>query len=271
MTSQKLFLRTGPFLLIAVLLASCTTVPLTGRRQLDLVPSSSMLSLSFQQYDNFIKSNTVVTNTAQSRMVKTVGRRIQTAVEEYMRSNGMSDRLRNYNWEFNLVEGKEANAWALPGGKVVVYTGLLPVTQNDAGLATVMGHEIAHAVAKHGDERMSQGLIASMGTAAVAAAMESRPEQTQRVWMSAFGLGAQYGVMLPFSRLHESEADRLGLIFMALAGYDPNTAVGFWERMATMKGGAGVPEFMSSHPSDTSRIRRIKEQLPEALGYYRKP
>lgn len=264
-----LFQFTGG-LLMAGMLISCATVPLTGRRQLDLLPASTMLSLSFQQYSDFIKSNKVVTGTAQSRMVKDVGKRIADAVEEYMRANGLSSRIADYQWEFNLVEGKEANAWALPGGKVVVYTGLLPVTQDATGLAVVMGHEIAHAVAKHGDERMSQGLIASMGTAALSVALENSPQETQRVWTSAFGLGAQYGVMLPFSRLHESEADRLGLIFMALAGYDPEQAVDFWQRMAQMKGGAQVPEFMSSHPSDRTRIQRIREQLPEARGYYRR-
>ncbi|MCA9395421.1 MAG: M48 family metallopeptidase [Candidatus Omnitrophica bacterium] len=252
------------------LLTSCATVPLTGRRQLDLLPSGTMLTLSFQQYDDFIKTNKVITGTPESRLVKEVGRRIADAVEEYLRANGQSARIANYQWEFNLVQSDEANAWCLPGGKVVVYSGLLPITQDATGLAVVMGHEIAHAVAKHGDERMSQGMIASMGTAALSVAMESSPQETQQVWMSAFGLGAQYGVMLPFSRLHESEADHLGLIFMALAGYDPAKAVNFWERMAQMKGGAGVPEFMSSHPSDRSRIQRIHEQLPEAKGYYRK-
>lgn len=256
-------------LCIVGILTSCATVPLTGRRQLDLVPSDTMLSMSFQQYDEFLKTNKISTNAAQTRMVKNVGARIQAAVEEYMRANGLSDRLRSYNWEFNLVESPEANAWCMPGGKVVVYSGLLPITQDEAGLAVVMGHEIAHAVAKHGDERMSQGMMAQLGTAALSTALESRPEQTQKIWMTAFGVGAQFGVMLPYSRLHESEADRLGLIFMALAGYNPNTAVGFWERMATMKGGAGIPEFMSSHPSDSRRISSIKAQLPEAQGYYK--
>lgn len=256
-------------LVFMLTLSSCATVPLTGRRQLDILPSTTMLKMSFQQYDNFLKSNKIISGTAESRMVEQVGQRIARAVEEYMQANGLSDRIKNYQWEFKLIDGKEANAWALPGGKVAVYSGLLPITQNASGLAVVMGHEIAHAVAKHGDERMSQGLIASMGTAAVAAALENRPQETQRVWTSAFGLGAQYGLMLPFSRLHESEADRLGLIFMALAGYDPAEAVGFWQRMSQVKGGAGMPEFLSTHPSDRTRIQNIRNLLPEARGYYR--
>jgi len=226
--------------------------------------------MSFQQYDEFLKTNKLSTNQAQTQTVKSVGAKIQKAVEKYMADNQMSSRLNNYDWEFNLIESPDANAWCMPGGKVVVYTGILPITQDENGLAVVMGHEIAHAIAKHGDERMSQGLITSLGTAALSSALQKKPEATQKLWMSAFGVGAQYGILLPYSRLHESEADHLGLLLMAMAGFDPNGAVGFWERMAAMKNSAGVPQFLSSHPSDQNRIKNIKDQIPEALRYYQK-
>jgi predicted Zn-dependent protease len=250
------------------LLLSCSTVAITGRKQLNLVPRSSMLSMSFQQYDEFIKANKFSDNQEQTTMVKGVGTKIQQGVEQYFAKRNMSDDLRDYQWEFNLVESKEVNAWCMPGGKVVVYTGILPITKDEYGLAVVMGHEIAHAVAGHGNERMSQGLIAELGGMALSKALEEKPEKTQQLWLTAFGLGAQVGVLLPFSRLQENEADHLGLIFMALAGYDPNTAVGFWERMASLKGGQAPPEFLSTHPSDETRINKIKALIPEAMQYY---
>lgn len=255
---------------LAIMLAACSTVPLTGRRQLDLVPSSTMLSMSFQQYGQFLQENRVSSNAQQTEMVKRVGRRIQGAVEKYMADNNLRHQLEGYQWEFNLVESKEVNAWCMPGGKVVVYTGILPVTKDENGLAVVMGHEIAHAVAKHGNERMSQGLLTELGGVALAVALRDKPQQTQQLFMNAFGAGAQIGVLLPFSRVHESEADHLGLIFMAMAGYDPHGAVTFWERMA-QQGGAKPPEFLSTHPSDQTRINKIKAELPEALKYYQKP
>ena len=257
-------------LIASFLLTSCSTVPLTGRRQLDLIPSSTMLAMSFQQYDQFLNNNQVSTNQAQTQMVKNVGLRIQRAVEQHMAENGLSSRLDDYKWEFNLVDSPEVNAWAMPGGKVVVYSGILPIAKDESGLAVIMGHEIAHAIAKHGDERMSRGLLTQLGTSALSAAIQDRPAETQRLWMGAFGAGAQYGVMLPHSRLQESEADRLGLIYMAMAGYDPQNAVSFWQRMQAASGGAKVPEFLSTHPSGQTRIKRIKQLLPEAYGYYRK-
>jgi len=204
-------------------------------------------------------------------MVKTVGSKIQQAVERYMAENKMSQLLDGYQWEFNLIESADVNAWCMPGGKVVVYTGILPVTRDGAGLAVVMGHEIAHAIAKHGNERMSQGLITELGGAALDVALKEKPEKTRQLWMTAYGLGAQFGVILPYSRLHESEADHLGLIFMAMAGYDPNSAAEFWQRMSVMKTGPAPPEFMSTHPSDQTRINRIKAELPEAMKYYKPP
>ena len=253
----------------ALTLSACSSVPVTGRRQLNLIPSSQMNSMSFQQYTDFLKQNKLSTNAEQTAMVKRVGLKIQGAVEQFAAQKGFSDRLKGYAWEFNLVDSKDVNAWCMPGGKVVVYTGILPVTQDETGLAVVMGHEIAHAVAEHGNERMSQGLIAQFGGVALSAALQNKPQQTQQLWMTAFGVGAQYGAILPFGRKQESEADHMGLIFMALGGYDPNQAVTFWQRMA-QSGGAKPPEFLSTHPSDATRIADIQKELPEALSYYKK-
>jgi predicted Zn-dependent protease len=203
-------------------------------------------------------------------MVKKVGVRIQGAVERYFKEQGMAAKLADYRWEFNLVEDKQVNAWCMPGGKVVVYTGMLPVAQNEDGLAVVMGHEIAHAIAEHGNERMSQGLIAQLGGVALSEALAARPAATKELWMSVYGAGAQYGAILPYSRMQESEADHLGLVFMAMAGYDPNHAATFWQRMSTQKGGKGQPEFFSTHPSDATRIDNIKRLIPEVIKKYRK-
>ncbi len=255
--------------LLLQLLSSCSTVPVTGRKQLAIVPSSEMLTMSYQQYDEFLKKNKLSTDPEKTALVKRVGTNIQHAVERYFTQQKMSDQLKGYKWEFNLVESEEVNAWCMPGGKVVVYTGILPVTKTEAGLAVVMGHEVAHAVAEHGRERVSQGLLVQLGGLTLDQALSKKPEQTRALWMTAFGVGATVGALLPYSRLHESEADHLGLIFMAMAGYDPNQAVDFWERMAQNKGGS-MPEFLSTHPSDETRIKKIKERLPEAMAYYQK-
>jgi predicted Zn-dependent protease len=246
---------------------SCTKAPLTGRTQLSLIPAGEMLSMSYQQYDAFLKENPVSDDAGATAKVKRVGARIQNSVEEYFAANGMASRLDGYAWEFNLVASDQVNAWCMPGGKVVFYEGIMPICQDETGIAVVMGHEVAHAVAEHGNERMSQGLLAQGGAVLLAKALEEKPESTQNLWMTAFGLGAQVGVLLPFSRTQESEADHLGLIFMAMAGYDPNAAVSFWQRMSA-EGGAKPPEFMSTHPSDETRIRKIKEHLPDAMRYY---
>ncbi|UFS71440.1 M48 family metallopeptidase [Geomonas sp. RF6] len=228
-----------------------------------------MLSMSLQQYDSFLKEHTLSTNKEQTAMVKRVGGKVQSAVERYFAAKGLQSRLADYKWEFNLVEDKQVNAWCMPGGKVVVYTGLLPVAQGEAGLAVVMGHEIAHAIAEHGNERMSQGLLAQFGGSALGEALSSKPAATKQLWMSVYGLGTQYGALLPYSRLQESEADRLGLVFMAMAGYDPNLAVPFWQRMAAQKQGQAPPEFLSTHPSDATRIANLKRLVPEAMEYFR--
>ncbi|MBI5696677.1 MAG: M48 family metallopeptidase [Nitrospirae bacterium] len=251
----------------ALFLSACSTVPITGRSQLSLVSSDTILPMSFSNYNEFMSKNKAVHGTPESAKVKVVGTAIQHAVERYMGEHGMASRLKGYQWEFNLVDNKEVNAWCMPGGKVVVYSGILPVTKDDTGLAVVMGHEIAHAVASHGEERMSQGLLAQFGGAALGAAVASKPKETQDLYMTAFGLGAQVGVLLPYSRVQETEADHLGLIFMAMAGYDPNEAVGFWQRMSAGKQGGAPPEFLSTHPADQTRINNIRGFLPEAVGY----
>jgi predicted Zn-dependent protease len=258
------------YAVLAAFLLSCSTVPITGRKQLNIIPAGEMLSMSFQQYDQFLGENKLSGDAAKTAMVKRVGANIKVAVEAYFRQEGMSSRLDGYNWEFNLIENDEVNAWCMPGGKVVFYTGILPICQDEKGIAVVMGHEVAHAVAEHGGERMSHGLVAQMGGLALAAALEEQPAKTQQLWMTAFGLGAQVGVLLPYSRLQESEADHLGLIFMAMAGYDPSLSVGFWQRMASAKDGAAPPEFISTHPSDDTRIRKIRELLPKVEPYYKK-
>jgi predicted Zn-dependent protease len=257
------------FIAIAFIAVACSTVPLTGRQQLSLISESEMIAMSLTQYSQFLDSNKVTSKSNDALMVKRCGENISRAVEAYMVENGFSNQLKGFEWEFNLVEDKSVNAWCMPGGKVVFYTGILPLTKNENGLAVVMGHEIAHAVAKHGNERMSQQMLTQFGGVVLSEAISNKPNETQQMWMTVFGAGAQLGVMLPFSRKHEYEADRLGTIFMAMAGYDPNEAVNFWQRMSE-QGGQRPPEFLSTHPLDQNRINYIKQILPEAMQYYQK-
>lgn len=256
------------FLALAIFTNSCSTVPVTGRNQLSLIPASQLMSMSFQQYDDFLKENKKSQDAKQSALIKKVGEKIQKSVEQYFAQKNLSSHLKGYAWEFNLVESDQVNAWCMPGGKVVFYTGILPICKDEDGIATVMGHEIAHAIAEHGGERMSQGLLVQLGGMGLQAALENEPALTQQLAMTAFGIGSQVGVMLPFSRLHESEADHLGLIFMAMAGYNPNTSVEFWKRMAA-QGGEAPPEFLSTHPSNETRINDLKKLIPEAMQYYK--
>jgi len=268
MKKQHLFVTI--ILFMSLFLSSCSTVPITGRKQLDLIPDNQMLSMSFSQYDQFLKDNKESTNRRDINLVNKVGRKIADAVEKYFTEKNLSSQLDGYKWEFHVIDSKQVNAWCMPGGKVVVYTGILPLTKNEAGLAVVLAHEIAHAVAKHGNERMSQALLTQLGGVALSQAIKNKPQETQNIFMAAFGVGAQLGVLLPFSRTQESEADHLGLIFMAIAGYNPNEALNFWQRMAEAQKGNAPPEFLSDHPSDQSRIEDIKNEMPEAMTYYRK-
>ncbi len=253
----------------AGLSSGCSRVAVSNRRQLNLIPDSLILSLSLQQYDAFLAEAKISDNAAQKALVERVGRRIQGAVEQYFADIGRAEELAAYQWQFTLIESPEQNAWVLPGGKVVVYTGLLPITQDEAGLATVLGHEIAHAVADHGGERMTQALLVDLGGMALDKALQQRPDTTRELFSSAYGTTTNVGVILPFSRLQESEADRLGLIFMAMAGYDPRSAVDFWQRMAAAsEGSQQVPVLLSTHPTNERRIRDIQKHLPEALSHY---
>lgn len=255
--------------IIILVFSGCQKVPITGRRQVSLIPESQLLSMSLTSYNDFLKQNVPVAATdPKTILVKKVGTNISKAVEAFMKEKGLASRIKGYNWAFNYVDNKEINAWCMPGGKVVVYSGLLPVTQTEAALACVMGHEVAHAIARHGNERMSQGLMVEAGGLALQVALAQKPQQTQNLFLQSYGVGSQLGV-LKYSRMHENEADKLGLIFMAMAGYDPNEAVGFWERMSKA-GGSAPLEILSTHPSDATRIADIKKFLPTAMKYYRK-
>lgn len=265
---MKYYLLSVILIITGLVLSTCGSVPMTGRKQLSLVSEQEVLTLSLQQYDEFKKSAPISTDQANSALVQKVGRNIANAVEAWLKSNGYESELQYYSWEFNLVKSTDVNAFCMPGGKIVVYEGILPITRDETGLAVVLGHEVAHAVAKHANERMSQQVAAQYGSAALGAALSGKSETTQQIASSVFGLGAQYGVLLPYSRKQELEADQLGLVFMAMAGYDPRQASDFWIRMS-QSGNAGVPEFMSTHPSDDTRIQKIQEELPEALKYYK--
>ncbi|HVZ58088.1 MAG TPA: M48 family metallopeptidase [Chitinophagaceae bacterium] len=258
------------FVLALGLLISCTRNAITGRSQFKLLPESELQSMAGQQYQQFLTQNKVVAQAGSkdAEMVRRVGERISRAVEQYYAQKGLSDALKGYKWEYNLVDSKEVNAWCMPGGKIVVYTGLLPITQNEAALAVVMGHEVTHAIFQHGNERMSQQLGAEVVGTGLQVALANKPAQTQNAFLTAFGVGSQVGVLLPFSRKHELEADHWGLIWAAMAGYNPQEAIPLWERMAKA-GGQKPPEFLSTHPDDGHRIEQLKKIMPEALQYYK--
>jgi predicted Zn-dependent protease len=256
--------------LSATVLYSCAKVPVTGRQQLSLVSNAEIIPMANQQYREVIAKGPLSKDQQQTAMVKTVGGRIQKAVEKFMAEKGWSSELQGFEWEFNLIDDpKMVNAWCMPGGKVAFYTGIMPICKDEAGVAVVMGHEVAHAIANHGRERMSQGLAQQMGMQTLGAAMGANPTMTSQIFMQAVGVGSQVG-MLKFSRTHESEADRIGLIFMAIAGYDPQEAPKFWERMSAGNKGGAPPEWLSTHPSDETRISDLKKAMPEALKYYNK-
>jgi predicted Zn-dependent protease len=267
---EKMVRKTFCFFLAASLFVACSKNAITGRSQLKLLPESELQSMATQQYQQFLSQNRVVSTSADrdADMVRRVGQRLSTAVEQYFRSKGLQDQLKGYKWEYNLVDNKEANAWCMPGGKIVVYTGILPYTQNEAALAIVLGHEITHAVLQHGNERMSQGLVQQLGGVALSVALSQKPAETQNLFLQAYGVGSTVFGTLPFSRKDESEADHYGLIWAALAGYNPQEAIPFWTRMSQMSG-SKPPEFLSDHPSDERRIQQIKDWMPEAMKYYK--
>jgi predicted Zn-dependent protease len=255
---------------LILLFTSCVHNAITGSKGLTLIPESEMIGMSLTEYKQFIsKNNTLPSSDTRVQKVREIGSKVQKAVEDYYRTKNLSKELKNFQWEFNVVEDKSVNAWCMPGGKVVVYTGILPITQNDASLAIVMGHEIAHAIARHGNQRMSQALLLQVGGAAMGVALSQKPQLTQNLFLQSFGIGGQLGV-LAFSRRQETEADKMGMIFSAMAGYNPTEAVDFWKRMATASQGSGKPpEFLSTHPSDTRRIKDIRTYLPKAMKYYK--
>lgn len=258
--------------LVSAIMVGCgttSTVPITGRKQNLLVSDGEVLSLSNQQYQQYMQGAKISTNAANTEMVKRVGKNLANAVNAYLSANGLASELKNYNWEFNLVQDKQVNAWCMPGGKIVVYEGLLPVTQNEAALAIVLGHEIAHAVAKHSAERLSNEYKKEYGVNLLGSVLQGVGvgEGTQQL----IALGTSLGTSLwtsGFSRKQESEADHMGLVFAAMAGYDPNVATSFWQRMAAQGSGGGG--LFSDHPSDAQRIQDIQKWMPEAMKYYKK-
>lgn len=255
-------------ILIAGLLGGCAMNMVTGRNQLSLVQESELQLMATSQYQTFLAENKPLSNSnSNAAMVDRVGARIANAITNYYTNKGQGSVLEGYKWEFNTIDSKDVNAWCMPGGKVVVYTGLLPVTQNETALAIVVGHEIAHAIAKHGNERMSQGMIQQLGGTALQVALAQKPKETSDLFMMSYGIGSQVLGVLPWSRKQETEADQFGLIFAAMAGYDPREAIPFWQRMSAA-GGASQPEFLSTHPSDETRMRKLTQFMPEALKYY---
>lgn len=250
--------------LLLASLSACRTVPYTGRKQMLLISPGQEQQMGLQAYQETLSKERLSTDAAKTALVRRVGERLARA----------ADRP-DFQWEFNLIEDdKTVNAWCLPGGKVAVYTGLLPVAQDEAGLAVVMGHEIAHALARHGAERMSEGLLANFGGAALSVLLADKPGSAQQLYGAAYGLGVNVGVLLPHSRSQESEADRIGLILMAKAGFDPENAIGFWERMKAAKGGGGggpLEKYLGTHPPDDERIADIRKRIPEARKQLKKP
>ncbi len=261
--------RIFPLLLISFLVFDCATVPVTGRKQLNLVSNAEIITMATDQYAQVIAEGPLSRNQEQTALIKKVGTNIQHAVEDYMAKNNASEQLEGFNWQFNLIDQDIVNAWCMPGGKVAFYTAIIPICADEAGIAVVMGHEVAHAIANHGRERMSQQMVAQFGLNTFGTVMGENPTMTKQIFMQSVGMGTQLG-MLKFSRKHESEADKMGLIFMAMAGYDPNEAPKFWERMSTMSGGEAPPEWLSTHPSHDTRIQDLKNAIPEAMKYYSK-
>lgn len=258
------------WLLVAGLsIYACSTVPITGRKQVNLMGESAVMTMAEGQYREVIQaSNMVPDNDPRAQMVKRCGQRIAAAAGDFLRANKQGDRVEGFQWEFHLIDDPTVNAWCMPGGKVAFYTGILPVTATESGMAVVMGHEIAHAIARHGNERMSQGLALQGISTSFEILTSEKPGLARDIFMQSIGLGGQLG-MLKYSRTHESEADKMGLIFMAMAGYDPREAPKFWERMSAGNEGQAPPELLSTHPSDASRIRDLEAYMDEALKYYK--
>jgi len=251
-----------------LIISACKTVPVTGRKQLNLVPNAMIQALAFTEYDSVVKASATLSSyDERAQTVTRVGTRIQKAVETYMQQNNMSKEIKSFKWEYHTINDNTINAWCMPGGKVVVYTGLLPVTQNETALAVVLGHEIAHAIARHGNERMSEGLLINLGGLVLEEALKEKKQQTQMLFLGLYMVGSNLALALPNSRMQESEADKLGLIFMSMAGYDPEEAIPFWQRMAAVNT-TKIPEFLSTHPSDETRIKKLSALIPDIKKQY---
>lgn len=243
---------------------SCATNPFTGNKTLALVPNSEIFPTSFAQYNQFLSENKVVKSNANAEMITRVGQRIAAASELWLDANGYKGYLKDYRWEYNLVDDKSVNAWCMPGGKIVFYTGILPVAENETAIAAIMGHEVAHALANHGQQRMSTGVLQQIGAVGVGVATSEKSTEAQQAWMQAYGIGTTVGVMLPFSRNHEAQADEIGIKLMAIAGYNPDEAAELWKRMKAKSDGQAPPEFLSTHPSSDSRISNLTHLAPKA-------
>ncbi|NJB35009.1 M48 family metallopeptidase [Croceivirga sp. JEA036] len=254
--------KLGLSLLVFLGVVACKTNPFTGQRTLNFYGNQQIFPMAFAQYDQFLSENNVITGTTEAQMITNVGQRIATAAERWLDANGFPGYLNDYKWEYNLVKDETVNAWCMPGGKIVFYTGILPICQGEAGIAVVMGHEVAHALADHGAQRMSAGTLQQIG--AVAGNVAIQDPQKRNMFNQAYGIGSQLGIMLPFSRSHETEADKIGLQIMAIAGYNPDEAAELWKRMKANSGGQAPPEFMSTHPSNDTRINNLTAWAPEA-------
>ncbi len=256
-----------PLIVILLFSFACSSVPLSDRKQFTAIPNSQMLALSTDSYNQVLSEIPLSENRQYNESVKRVGDRVTAAVAEYMKMQGLEARMEGFDWQFVVLQSEEVNAWCMPGGQIAFYEGIMPVCEDDNGIAIVMGHEIAHAIARHGNERLSQQLLINMGGVALSEALQTEKEQTQQLALLAFGVGTTVGVSLPYSRTHETEADEMGLYFMAMAGYNPQTAPSFWERMAAL-GGGHPPEFLSTHPAPSSRIENLNKFMPKAMEYY---
>ena len=256
--------------LVLIFVISCSTVPITGRKRINFMNDANVLPASFAQYEGFLKENKISKNVKMTNEVQTVGVRISKAVDKFMRANNMVSEANSYRWEFNLIEDQTVNAWCLPGGKVVFYTGILPICDNTDGIAAVMGHEVAHAFAKHGQERMTSAYGQQLGGIAVAVGTNNKDPKTQALWNTIYGVGSTVG-MLAYSRTHETEADKLGMVFMIMAGYKPEEAINVWIRMSQRADASNAPpEFMSTHPSNETRIQNLRAYLPKAIEQAKK-
>ena len=247
---------------VLVLAISCKVNPFTGKNVLNFYPNSQVFPMAFAEYDEFIGQNNVLKETSEAKMITKVGQRISSAAERWLSANGYPGYLKDYRWEYNLVKDPTINAWCMPGGKIVFYTGILPICAGETGVAVVMGHEVAHALADHGAQRMSAGTLQQLG--AVAGNIAIQDPQSRNMFNQAYGIGSTVGVMLPFSRNHETEADRIGLQIMAIAGYNPDEAADLWRRMKDKSGGQAPPEFLSTHPSNDTRIENLVQWSPQA-------